>query len=402
MMSDYELAKRARNHLWATFFLMGVVSSAWVPRIPEIKESLQMSDGRFGFVLLGSSVGAVFGAQLAGRAVHTFATKKIARVCSLIMPVGLFLMGSAVNALELVLGLFIMGFAFSALDSPANVQGVAIEKIMKKRYMSSFHGAWSVGAFFASLVGGLIAHLVSPEVNLKAIAVISVVAMYFSINGLLGSELDGHKGEEHEETESKIPLFSRAVLPLWAMGIGLLASLIPESGIYDWSGILLKEHMDIGKGITAAAVTVYSLGMIISRILGDKAFERWGHQKTVRYGGYISGISLGTSLLIGVPLSSTNSWAALIIVCSGFAITGLCMGPFFPAFNLAAMSVPGIAPSVGLARISVIAIAAYFAGPTVMGGLSELTSLPIAFAFPVALLLLVGRQARYIVVKELR
>lgn len=399
-MSDYEIATRARNHLWATFFLMGVVSSAWVPRIPEIKESLQMSDGRFGFVLLGSSVGAVFGAQLAGRAVHTFATKKIARVCSAIMPVGLFLMGSAVNALELVLGLFILGFAFAALDSPANVQGVAIEKIMKKRYMSSFHGAWSVGAFFASLVGGLIAHVVSPADNLKAVAIFSIAAMYFSINGLLGPELDGHKGEDDEETESKIPLFSRAVLPLWAMGIGLLASLIPESGIYDWSGILLKEHMNIGKGITAAAVTVYSLGMIVSRILGDKAFERWGHQKTVQYGGYISGVSLGASLLIGVPLSSSNSWAALVIVCIGFAITGLCMGPFFPAFNLAAMSVPGIAPSVGLARISVIAIAAYFAGPTVIGGLSELTSLPIAFAFPVALLLLVGRQARYIVVKE--
>ena len=57
----------ARNSLWLMFFVMGVVSMAWVPRIPEIKEANGLSDSQFGLVLVSSSVGAVLGAQLAGR-----------------------------------------------------------------------------------------------------------------------------------------------------------------------------------------------------------------------------------------------------------------------------------------------------------------------------------------------
>ena len=31
---------RARNAIWACFFLLGFLGLAWVPRIPEIKDSL--------------------------------------------------------------------------------------------------------------------------------------------------------------------------------------------------------------------------------------------------------------------------------------------------------------------------------------------------------------------------
>lgn len=400
-MDHYAIARRARNHLWATFFLMGLLAMAWVPRIPEIKDGLALSDGAFGLVLLGSTVGAVPGAQIAGRAVHAIATRKFMRFCGVLMPVGLYLMGDATSVFELVCGLFILGFSFSAIDVAANVQAVAIEGHMKARYMSSFHGMWSIGAFVAAALGGAIARYVSPQANLQALAIFSLVALALSIHGLLGPELDSHKGEATEETKAKVPLFAKAVLPLYGIGVGLMCSLIPESGIYDWSGILLKEHMGIGKGVTAIAATVFSLGMIISRFLGDRAFERWGHRKTIQYGGYIGGISWGASLLIAIPLSRSNTAASLVVIAFGFGMAGLCMGPFFPAFNLAAMSQPGIAPSVGMARVAVISISAYFAGPTLIGFLSELTSLPIAFAFPVTLYIAAGYLSKFIKVKPI-
>ena len=98
----------------------------------------------------------------------------------------------------------------------------------------------------------------------------------------------------------------------------------------------------------------------------------------------------------------TTSSAGLIIVCLGFGAAGFGMGPFFPAFNLAAASIPGIAPSVGLARVGLIAIAAYFGGPTLIGLIAEVTSLPVAFAFPVVLYMIVGLQSKYIKVRELK
>lgn len=401
-MDLYQRARRARNHLWATFFLMGLIAMAWVPRIPEIKDALRLSDGIFGLVLLASTAGAVPGAQIAGRVVHTIATKKFMRICGVVMPIGLYLMGDASSVSELVLGLFILGASFSAIDVAGNVQAVAIEKHMRARYMSSFHGMWSVGAFVAAGFGGAIAHFVSPQANLQFLALISFFGLAISIHGLLDEDSDGHKGETHEETAAKVPLFAQAVLPLYFIGFGLLCSLIPESGIYDWSGILLKDHMGIEKGVTAIAATVFSLGMIISRFLGDRAYEKWGHQRTVRYGGYIGGSCWGLSLALAIPLSDSHPAIALALIALGFGVAGLCMGPFFPAFNLAAMSQPGIAPSVGMARVAVISISSYFAGPTIIGGLSELTSLPVAFAFPVALYLLAGYLSRYIIVKELK
>lgn len=394
-------ALKARNYLWVTFFVMGISSMAWVPRIPEIKEQLELSDGRFGLVFLAGALGSVCGSQISGRAIHLIASRNVAYICGAIMPVGIYTMGSAHDVRTLVIGLFLTGLAFSALDVAANVQAMAIEKWTKARYMSSFHALWSVGAFTVTFLGGAIARLITPQEHLKALAIISAILYVITISGLLPRDFDGHKGEAHEVTAAKIPFFSKEAVPLWALGIGLTASFIPEAGIYDWSGILLKDHMDVGKGVTAIAATMYSLGMIVSRFLGDKWFEKWGHQKTVKYGGYIGGSSLAIGLFFGLLLSSINQVLAVAIISVSFVIAGLCMGPLFPAFNLAAMSLPGVAPSVGMARVALIAIAANFFGPALIGGISELTSLPISFGMLAVLLLLVGRQSRYVKVKAL-
>ena len=373
---------------------------AWVPRIPEIKDQLGLRDGQFGFVFLAGAFGSVVGTQISGRAIHLIASRNFARICAVLMPLGIFTMGSANTVVTLVIGLFITGLSFAALDVAANVQAMAIEKLTKSRYMSSFHGMWSIGACVVTMFGGILAKHITPAQHLKSLAVISAVLYVVTISGLLSGQLDGHKGETHEVTEAKIPFFSKDVLALWALGIGLLASFVPEGGIYDWSGILLKDHMQVGKGATAIAATFYSLGMIVSRFLGDSWFEKWGHQKTVRVGGLVGGISLGVGLLVGIPLSSVNKFAGVAILSLALAIVGLCMGPFFPAFNLAAMSVPGIAPSVGMARVALISLAGNFFGPAIIGMISEATTLPISFGLIALLLLLVGRQSRYILVKE--
>jgi len=50
----YSMGMRARNAIYACFFLLGFLGLAWIPRIPEIKNSLGLSDGQFGLVLLAS------------------------------------------------------------------------------------------------------------------------------------------------------------------------------------------------------------------------------------------------------------------------------------------------------------------------------------------------------------
>ena len=386
------VAARARIGLLATFFFMGVVSMAWVARIPEIRDANGLNNGQLGLILIASTIGAIIGAQLTGRLVHSYGTKAVIRIAIINMPIGLILMGFSTSPITLIFGLFIMGLGYSSMDIASNTQAVVIEKLLGRRVMSTFHALWSSGAFATTVLGGSIAKFVSPRDNLVGVGIVCFFLFIPAVRMLLNAELDEHSGGE-EETQAKIPFFGKSVLPLWGMGIGLLGGLIAEGAASDWGAILLRDDMGFGVGVNASAFAVFSLAMITSRFLGDRALDHFGPRKTVLYGGYLGGIGLGAGIAIGVPLSDTQPILALIIVNIGFACAGIGIGPMFPAYILAASEVPGIASSVAIARVGVIGLAGYFIGPSVTGALAQLTSLPVAMMYPVLMLLLAGYQS---------
>ena len=374
---------------------MGVVSMAWVARIPEIRDANGLNNGQLGLILISSTIGAVIGAQLAGRLIHTFGTKPIINGAVIIMPVGLIVMGFSTSPITLIAGLFVMGLGYSSMDISSNTQAVVIEKLLNKRVMSSFHALWSCGAFATTILGGALARHVSPRDNLVGVGVACLFLFIPSTMHLLPPKLDDHNGGE-EETQVKIPFFSKDVLPLWGMGIGLLGGLIAEGAVSDWGAILLRDDMGYEVGVNASAFATFSLAMITARFMGDRALDRFGPRKTVLYGGYLGGVGLGLGIAIGVPLSGSHPLLALIVVNIGFACAGLGIGPMFPAYILAASQIPGIASSVAIARVGVIGLAGYFIGPSVTGAFAQLTSLPIAMTYPILMLLLAGYQSHII------
>ena len=385
-------AKLARNSLWVSFLLLGIVSMGWVPRIPEIKDAIGLSNGAFGFVLIGSTFGSITGAQLAGRLMHTYGSQRTIFVGVLIMPAGLAGMALSTNAVALFFTLYTMGLGYALIDMCYNYQGTVVEKILGRRHMSSFHAMWSTGAFLTTVVGGLITRHISPRTNLLAIAIISVIAYLIAAKFLLSSAIDGHKGED--EHEVKIPFFGKNVMPLWLLGVGLLASLVGEGAASDWGAILLRDEMGYEKGVYASAFASFSLAMIVSRFLGDRALDHFGPARLVKLGGYFGGTIWGVAMAIAIPLSATHSTTALVIVNIGFVAAGLGIGPMFPAFILAATKIPGIAPAVAISRVGVIGIAGFFFGPTVTGIISQFTNLSIGMIYPVAMLILSGYLSR--------
>ena len=388
-------ATRARKGLLGTFFFMGVVSMAWVARIPEIRDANGLNNGQLGLILISSTVGAILGAQLTGRLVHSYGTKAVIRIAIIIMPVGLVLMGFSTSPITLIAGLFVMGLGYSSMDIASNTQAVVIEKLLGKRVMSSFHALWSCGAFTTTVFGGAIAKYVSPRDNLVGVGLVCLFLFIPAMRMLLSADLDEHSGGD-EETAAKIPFFGKSVLPLWGMGIGLLGGLIAEGAASDWGAILLRDDMGFGKGVKASAFATFSLAMITARFLGDRALDHFGPRKTVLLGGYLGGIGLGAGIAIGVPLSDSHPLLALIVVNIGFACAGLGIGPMFPAYILAASQVPGVASSVAIARVGVIGLAGYFIGPSITGAIAQVTSLPIAMTYPIMMLLLAGYQSHII------
>ena len=104
---------------------------------------------------------------------------------------------------------------------------------------------------------------------------------------MLSPEIDGHKGDA--EHEAKIPFFGKNVMPLWLLGVGLLASLVGEGAASDWGAILLRDEMGYEKGVYASAFASFSLAMIVSRFLGDRALDYFGPARLVKLGGYFGG-----------------------------------------------------------------------------------------------------------------
>ncbi len=180
-LTIYQRGIRARNSLWAAFFLLGFAGLAWVPRIPEIKDSLGLSDGQFGLVLLGSTLGAIPGAQISGRVVHMHSSKLVIQISGVLLPIGVAIMGAADSVSVLLVGMFITGFNVAFMDIAINAQAVEVEKHTNSLWMSTFHGLWSVGAFAATLIGGLIANFVTPQINLWLIAGLTFFAFLISI-----------------------------------------------------------------------------------------------------------------------------------------------------------------------------------------------------------------------------
>lgn len=368
---------------------MGVVSMAWVPRIPEIKNALGLSDGEFGVVLVSSSLGAVIGAQLAGQLIQRFGSRNLLRVTQLALPFGVLLMGLAPNVLVLALGLFCLGFGAAGMDIPGNAQAVVIEKLIGKKFLASLHGAWSIGAFVAAVFGGLVANFLSPQLNLVLLAVLSLLVFVPLTERMLDSSRDEHMGLEGKD-DRKLSWFGNKVNLLWVFAFGSLGALVAEGAAADWSGILLSEHMGVEKGLTASVFASFSLSMIISRFTADWLMDRFTPQRVVFFGGVVGGVLWSASILIAIPLSQTNQLLALVLVNFGFLAAGAGIGPMFPAFILGASRLPGVPASLGIARISVISIAGYFLGPTVTGFISELTSLPTAMMYPGLALILAG------------
>ena len=376
------------------FLIMGMSSMAWIPRIPEIKLELGLNDAQFGLLLAASSVGAVIGAQNSGKVVHAIGSKNVLRITQVVMPIGVITMGVTMNVPGLMAGLFIMGLGYAGMDIAANSQAVVAEEALKKKFLASLHGAWSIGTFITALTGGLIAQVVTPSQHLIVAGLVALILFLPMSEQMMGREFDKHIGVQG--TKSKMPWFGGKYWLLWAFAIGSLGSFIAEGAAMDWGGILLAEHMGVPFGLTASVFATFSLAMIISRFTADSIMERIGPRKTVTSVGLIGGGIWVVSIWSAVALSDAQPLLAMILINTGFFFAGLAIGPMFPAFIAESAKIEGVPPSLGIARIGVISIAGYFIGPTITGLISELTTLPTAMMYPALALVLSGWLGRYL------
>jgi len=354
--------RQARWAVLAVFFINGALFANWVSRIPQIQDSLALSEGQLGLVLLGISVGVLVALVLVGGWVARFGSQRVTTVGAIFLSLLLPPLAWMPNAVLLWANLFLFGMALSTMDVAMNAQAVEVETLAKKPLMSTFHAAFSIGGFFGAAIGaGMAGQHIEPNIHFMIVAVVFIVFALWVNRYLLSQQ----SAEDTGEREPVFQLPSRALLPL---GIVAFAAATSEGAMADWSGVYLSDIVQADAGTAALGFAVFSIMMTIGRLSGDYLTTRFSASRLVRVGGLIA--TAGIMLAVLVPETITS----LI----GFGAVGLGASTIVPLAFSAAGRLPDVSPSVGIAGVATIGYAGFLAGPPVIGLIAEITSLQVA------------------------
>ena len=112
--------RQSRVAIVGYFFVLGVATATWAARLPAIKESLHLSDGRLGLALFAVPAGSVLTLALSGRIADRFGAVRVLRVAGVLDPAALIPIGLARNLVALMATLAVYGAMAGLLDVSMN------------------------------------------------------------------------------------------------------------------------------------------------------------------------------------------------------------------------------------------------------------------------------------------
>ena len=365
--------QRARHATAVFFFNTGAVVGVWVPFIPERAHALGLNPAQLGTTLLGSGIGAVLAMPLAGALVPRLGSRLVSVVAGVGFPLFLLTAVLAPTRPLLLATLVLYGMCGAATDIAMNAQAVLIEKRSGKRIISSLHGTYSLGNVVGSLaVSAALAHHGSPTLLVAALATALAVAVLAAGPAMLPK--DG----------TPTPAAQRSFAPrLVLLGTLVVAAMVSEGAIADWSASLLRAVRGFGPGAAGIGFAVFAAAMLTGRFLGDRIVARLRERWTLRLGGL--GSALGALLVLLGPGKAG--------AMAGFALMGFGLSNVCPVLYRSAGQVRGVPAGIGLATAVGMGYAGLLAGPPLLGYVGQGFGLPAIFLVLVALSALLSATA---------
>jgi MFS family permease len=353
---------RPRLAITAVFFVDGALFASWASRIPALSDHVGASAGTLGLALLAPAVGAVVAIPLVGRALPGRSSRTFCRVALVGLMAAIVLPALAGSVAVLAAALLIVGVANSSLDLVMNAQGVSIERHLTRPILSSLHAAFSFGGFAGASLGALAAALgVAPLPHL------AVAALLFGIPGLIAT---GSLMKRDKDADAHAPKLRWSSVPtrLVLLGVACFFCLVAEGGAADWSAKLVRDDLAGSAGLGAIAYAVFSVAMGTGRLAADRLWRRWGSRGLLRRCGLLAAAGFGAGLAAG------TAPAAL----AGFAALGLGLAGVVPTLFRAGADHPGIPTGPALSVVTSLGYLGFLAGPPLIGGVAQLTSLRAA------------------------
>jgi MFS family permease len=343
----------------AVFALNGALFASIFSRLPAIQERAGIGDGALGLALLCAMLGLLVSQVGAGALVARVGSGHLVLVGIVGYAAGLVPVSLSQSFVALAASFAFTGLANGVLDVSMNVHGLTVERGLQRPILSSLHAAFSFGALGGAAVGGIVAGAgvgVVPHLWTAAAigAGMGLVAARFLLPPVADAAPEG-------------PLLARPSRALAAIGIFAFCALLSEGAVNDWAAIYLDDDLGSGEGLAAGGLAAFSLTMGVGRLAGDRLTDALGPVRLARGGAGLAALGMATALAGDAPA----------MAIAGFAAMGLGLAALFPLALRAAATRTGT-PGPAVAAVSALGYCGFLAGPTSVGGLSELAGLRTA------------------------
>jgi len=339
------------RQLQILFFVFAIFIMAWVPRFPEVKANLGLSNGQFGTLISTGTFGALASLFLTGHIVHKFGARVVILANTVLMTL-VFIAISQTKSSSLFLVLNVaLGWGISGYHIAVNAQAFHSIERVKDLTISRLHGIWALGALCTAILSGLIVGHIGLALHIGGITGAMALVVFVSVYKLSPVLI-----KANEEKEEHLPL--RTLITSfrvdWLVSGGLVCAVFLEFSTGDWSAIFAKERIGVSAGLAALPYIFFMIAMISGRLGANRITKRFHIHHTVRFLALSGGFGFLIFLAISVNIPSQHKYWALASTCAAFAFAGAGSSLMAPTFYTAGNKRSNLPSAVVVGQIGVV------------------------------------------------
>jgi MFS family permease len=374
------------KYLKTLFFLFGLLIMSWVPRFPEVKSNLGLSNGEFGSLISTGAVGNLIALLTVGHLVHKYGARWIMHIAVAALSLSLVFLTQTNSIFVFLVSIILQGGAISAFHISINTQGFHFQDRTSRQVITLLSGYWSSGALITSIIAGFLVGRVPLGAYSVWLALFSFIAMSFLIK-MLSPELIKQNLDPDSDHKAR-DMFKGFKIDFSISG-ALLSVIMLEYAVSDWSAIFVKEDMSIEGGIHTLPYILFTVAMIIGRLNLHRLLERFTIENLVKRASIISGLSFISGLAAVSVIDRSNQALVIFILSISFTVAGLGSSFLGPSVMNAANTRSAFPASVVIGQIGLINIALVFLVRWVIAWTAQATTLTLALVIPSVMLLVV-------------
>lgn len=360
--------RNARFAVAAMFFTNGALLANLIPRYPEIKATLELTNTWYGVAIAAMPTGAILAGLSAAGVMRRIGSARMSVFGTWICAIAMLGAGWAPSVWWFGLALFAAGACDALVDVGQNAHGLRVQRGFGRSILNSFHASWSIGAVAGGLMAtGAIRAGLSTGVHLTIsaliVSVMAAVALKFSLPGVDPAPPVAAMGANFPQPRSRFSVSRRraAALTLTTLVLLALASSVVEDSGFTWATVYLTQEFSSPAHIAAWGFIALVGAQFIGRMLGDRFVDRFGQRPVAQVSGMLIAVGMGLALLFpSVPGT-----------IAGFAAAGLGTATIIPAAFQAADEIEGLRPGVGLTVVSWLMRLAFLTSPPLVGKLAD-------------------------------